>query len=1158
MRFVAIASIFLSAFLAFSVEPLTAKRFLPAFGGTASVWVTCLVAFQGVLFLGYLYAHAVARLARKTQIGVHLGLLAVSFVVFPFRVPRPPSPEAVPLFGLLFEMARSAALPFFVLSTNSALVQHWYTRRTGKAPWFLYAVSNAGSLLGLLGYPLIVEPLTGLRAQSTLWLAGYALFVVCTGVVVVIAAGAASEAAPSSPAPPREQVVRWFTRSALGAMLLTAVSFWITMDVAAVPLLWVLPLALYLATFILAFSPRAPFPRESLVILAMLAIMLGLLNSMVNPRSIELVVGSGLGAVFIGGWIVHGDLSRDRPAPDRLTGYYLWIAAGGFAGGLVGNVVPPLLFDSIAEYPIALALLAIALAAATDTRPIRETLRGVPPVCVGIGMSYWAMGALMDTTSPRRWLKTALAGLAVGLGVADAVDVGAIFSVCVAAFLVYQSFTREGTLWKNVTLGVVRLGVVALFALFIAAQAVSVLVATNIKGVAGTQQDARTKEQRWDFATQWSLPKKEALTYLIPGLFGYRMDTPDGGNYWGAAGRDPAWDRYFEGVKKGKEVPQPASGMGGLRQTGGGGYSGLMVVIVGAWAALQALRKKDSVFGIANRKFIWFWSAVCVFSLLVAFGRHAPFYQLLYQLPYFSTIRNPSKFMHTLNWALVVLFAYGIHGLSRRYLESSTAALNGLSGHLKKWWAKAGGFDKKWTIGCVAFVAASLLGWLMYAASRGDVEKYLQTVGFDDGRFPKRITGFSLKEVGWYVLFLVPTLGVMILVLSGWFAGARARLGGILLGLLLLGDLGRANQPWINYVNYKQKNAANPVIDFLRQKPYEGRVTLFPLDSFLRLDRLPPDLMPLARQYEQLAALYRYEWMQHHFQYYNVQSLDIIQMPRMPEDLALYQGTVSRAGWRYWELTNTRYFLGPAALLPIFNQQPDSPMKQFRVVMQFDIAAKPGISNPTRYEELTAVASTNGQHALWEFTTALPRAKLFSNWQVPASAPDAAQTLNASTNELDIVKTIGTNDFLTLKKLISPSFDPQKTVLLAEPLAAASGTTNQNPGTVEFSSYSPKHIVLRAKAEAGSVLLLNDKFDPSWQVFVDGKQEKLLRCNYIMRGVYVGPGEHRVEFHFRPPIKMLYVSLAGIAVGLALLVLVALPQRLAAPKPGGGGRTAQA
>jgi len=375
VRFVAIASIFLSAFLAFSVEPLTAKRFLPAFGGTASVWVTCLVAFQGVLFLGYLYAHAVARLARKTQIGVHLGLLAVSFVVFPFRVPRPPSPEAVPLFGLLFEMARSAALPFFVLSTNSALVQHWYTRRTGKAPWFLYAVSNAGSLLGLLGYPLIVEPLTGLRAQSTLWLAGYALFVVCTGVVVVIAAGAASEAAPSSPAPPREQVVRWFTRSALGAMLLTAVSFWITMDVAAVPLLWVLPLALYLATFILAFSPRAPFPRASLVILAMLAIMLGLLNSMVNPRSIELVVGSGLGAVFIGGWIVHGDLSRDRPAPDRLTGYYLWIAAGGFAGGLVGNVVPPLLFDSIAEYPIALALLAIALAAATDTRPIRETLR---------------------------------------------------------------------------------------------------------------------------------------------------------------------------------------------------------------------------------------------------------------------------------------------------------------------------------------------------------------------------------------------------------------------------------------------------------------------------------------------------------------------------------------------------------------------------------------------------------------------------------------------------------------------------------------------------------------------------------------------------------------------------------------------------------------
>lgn len=375
VRAVAITSVFLSALLAFSVEPYTAKRMLPAFGGTASVWVTCLVAFQGLLLLGYLYAHALTRLSRRAQITLHLAVIAASFVVFPFRPPLPAPAEDIPLFRLLFEMARTAAFPFLVLASNSTLVQHWYARREGGQPWFLYAVSNAGSLIGLLGYPAIVEPLSGLRAQSFAWLVGYALFALATGLVLVMAAGGAPDAKPASSAPPREQTLRWFVRSALGAMLLTAVSFWVTVDVAAVPLLWVLPLALYLLTFIFAFSPRVPFPRSTLVILTMLAITLGLLNSMVSADSLELVLGPGLGAMFLGCWIVHGDLARDRPAPDRLSGYYLWIAAGGFAGGLVGNVLPPLLFDSIAEYPVALALLGLALATGTGVQPLQATLR---------------------------------------------------------------------------------------------------------------------------------------------------------------------------------------------------------------------------------------------------------------------------------------------------------------------------------------------------------------------------------------------------------------------------------------------------------------------------------------------------------------------------------------------------------------------------------------------------------------------------------------------------------------------------------------------------------------------------------------------------------------------------------------------------------------
>ena len=165
-----------------------------------------------------------------------------------------------------------------------------------------------------------------------------------------------------------------------------------------------------------------------------------------------------------------------------------------------------------------------------------------------------------------------------------------------------------------------------------------------------------------------------------------------------------------------------------------------------------------------------------------------------------------------------------------------------------------------------------------------------------------------------------------------------------------------------------------------------------------------------------------------------------------------------------------------------------------------------------------------------------------------ANDPAALRELNLAakdTNELNFIKTTGTNDYLTLKKLASPAFDPQQTVLLAAPLPAPAPApaANPNAGTVEFTSYAPKHIVLSARAEKPSVLLLNDKYDPNWQVWVDGKPAPLLRCNYIMRGVFLTPAQHTVEFIFQPPIGALYVSLAAIALGLVLLGCVAWPPR---------------
>jgi hypothetical protein len=270
--------------------------------------------------------------------------------------------------------------------------------------------------------------------------------------------------------------------------------------------------------------------------------------------------------------------------------------------------------------------------------------------------------------------------------------------------------------------------------------------------------------------------------------------------------------------------------------------------------------------------------------------------------------------------------------------------------------------------------------------------------------------------------------------------------------------------------------------------------------------------------------------MQHHFQYYNIQCLDVVQMPREPVDYVAYETALSANPLRHWELTNTRYLLAPTAMLDPLNQQIDPGQKRFRIATEFEIIPKPWVVNPTAYEHMTAVQSTNGPCALFEFTGALPRAKLYTNWRV------------------------NTNDQATLAELASPSFAPADTVLVADALPASSalGSTNQPAGSVQFVSYAPKQLHLRAKATAASVLLLNDHFDPNWKVSVDGKLEPLLRCNYIMQGVQVPSGTHEIEFRFEPPQTSLYVSLAAIGLGLVLIGVLGLsraPEEQPSPQP---------
>jgi hypothetical protein len=765
-----------------------------------------------------------------------------------------------------------------------------------------------------------------------------------------------------------------------------------------------------------------------------------------------------------------------------------------------------------------------ALAAMLNSTFFADACWGTASHQIALGMNFLALALVVANTAGTpwltRWLRLALAGLCVGINVMEGADVGALYSIFIAAFVFFKSISDEdGTVLKKSVRGIGGVMIVAMFAGFIATQTVVSLVGTQIQGIAGTAQNSDTKAANWDKATQWSLPKIETFGLFVPGLFGYKMDTPNymppalqdfykGGAYWGGIGRDPILDRFFD--SGGKGTPPPYNFM---RQTGGGDYGGILVALMAAWAIAQSVRRQNSPFSNAQKKFIWFWAVVLLVSLLFAWGRFAPFYALLYQLPYFSTIRNPAKFIFFFSWALVILFACGIDAFSRRQLQPAAARPAGLMMQLQGWWKKAGAFDRKWTFALAGIFSASVLGWLFYAAQKPGLVKYLQKVGFPGEDVAGQIAAFSIGQVEWFIALFAIAIILLTLVIAGYFAGPRARLGGVLLGAFLIFDLGRADLPYIIHWNYKQKyeiGALNPIETFLSDKPYEHRVAILPFDAQSQLRDYDNDFGGLG--------LYRIEWAQQTFPYYNIQSLDLIQMARMPEDTKTYLETFFPRTEselplyaRHWELTNTRYLLGAAGFLNVLNTQLDPGQQRFRIAQRFDVVAKPGVIQPTGLEQLTAATSPDGDLALFEFTGALPRAKLYSDWQV------------------------NTNDQAVLKTLADLNFDPAKTVLISTPeedLPAVA--TNENSGSVEFKSYAPKKIIFDANAPAPSVLLLNDRYDPDWHVTVDGKPAELLRCNFIMRGVYLTPGAHTVEFRFRPPSKPLYVTLAAIATGIVL------------------------
>ncbi|HXQ45260.1 MAG TPA: hypothetical protein VN806_01515, partial [Caulobacteraceae bacterium] len=378
--------IFLAAFLLFAVEPILGKLILPRFGGSAGVWTACLLFFQSALVAGYLYAHLLARIrSARLQAAVHSILLLVSLAVLPLTLPAATAAGAAPLLDIIGLLVRTIGAPFVLLASTGPLLQHWLAEgrgeQAGRSPVRLYAVSNFGSLLALVAYPLLVEPVFRVRLQTAGWSLGYGFFV----AVGVAAAWVARRRAPAEPSPEAHDAAPaladralWFLLSLAASALLLAMTSHITQDVAPVPLFWIIPLGIYLFSFIAVFGWPGLYRRA--VWLPAFAVALGglMYAAAVPPaaQNLPLVLGGYSLGFFLACLVLNGELESMRPPGSRLTGYYLTIALGGAGGAVLVAAVAPALLPGPYDLPIALTL-AGGIVVAAEWRRERQRRAGL-------------------------------------------------------------------------------------------------------------------------------------------------------------------------------------------------------------------------------------------------------------------------------------------------------------------------------------------------------------------------------------------------------------------------------------------------------------------------------------------------------------------------------------------------------------------------------------------------------------------------------------------------------------------------------------------------------------------------------------------------------------------------------------------------------------
>jgi SAM-dependent methyltransferase len=392
---------FLASTLLFLVQPMFAKMALPKLGGSPAVWNACVVFFQATLLLGYLYAHlSVKWLGAQRQVLLQVALMVVAGFVLPLSVgDADPPPDSSPLWWLFKVLAIRLGLPFFALSTMAPLVQRWYAilpLRSAESPYFLYAASNTGSMLALLAYPFVLEPLWGTRTQAAAWAVGY----LCLIVLAVVCAfwlkreGRELPTASSDGRTPWRTRLRWVALASVPSSLMLGVTTHISTDLASIPLLWVVPLAAYLLTFVIVFASRDRVPRR-LIARVLPFLILAVLLSITFQFHPPWVIPLHLVAFFAIALTCHDELARSRPGATHLTEFYVWMSFGGMVGGVFNTIVAPVLFSGIFEYPIVLALACLVRASPQYGKGRIEDwggfiASGVIPV--GLSIVLWAAG----------------------------------------------------------------------------------------------------------------------------------------------------------------------------------------------------------------------------------------------------------------------------------------------------------------------------------------------------------------------------------------------------------------------------------------------------------------------------------------------------------------------------------------------------------------------------------------------------------------------------------------------------------------------------------------------------------------------------------------------------------------------------------------------